>query len=148
MSRGCVIHVLIEHILSIIASSILISFDAQFIHNPLTCLWPKYLCNIDSRNITWSNFWFYYNSSTQRLKLIAIKIQLSCGVVMLVTSIVFIGLFIYMYIQTRVKRRTFRPQQRIELVRRQLSRPLPSSSVSSTKQNVWTLPPPYNFRRV
>ncbi len=149
-SQGCATHALIEHILSMIASSVLIYFDVQFLRNPLTCLWPKLLCQIDPLNITWSNFWFYYSSSTQKVKLTAVKIQLACAIIMLVTSVVFICLFIYTCVKIRAKAKTYRSQQQIELGHRQCSRSTPVS-VWLTQQNEWPPsgpPPPYNFRHM
>jgi hypothetical protein len=129
---------LIENILSAIASSILLYYDARFLRNPYTCLWPGNLCSSIYWNIGWTTF---YDSYLLNAKLIAIKVQLSCAAIMLFLSVLFIVIYIYTSLKVGARSRSIDPQATIELTHRQPLAP-PLNPVWSTQTSAW--PPPTN----
>ena len=115
-SQGCAIHALVENILSIIASCILLGYDAKFINQPYTCLWPAYACGdgnwLDTLGILWSVF----NTDTMKTKLVVLKLQLTCAVLMLFVSLLFVAIYIYTTLKVRKETVMVQPQTNIQLV--------------------------------
>jgi hypothetical protein len=91
---------LIKNILAFIFSAVLIDFDRKFIDDPyfdynynggaLTGPSPYSLCSIDS-STSGVDFWYISVSLT--------KGQLAGAVVILVTSLLYVGIYIYVYIR-------------------------------------------------
>ncbi len=91
---------MIKNILAFIFSAVLIDFDRKFIDNPYfdynyngngpTESSPYSLCSLDASN-SGVDFWYISVSLT--------KGQLAGAVVILVTSLLYVGIYIYVYIR-------------------------------------------------
>jgi hypothetical protein len=131
---------LVENILSVIASSILLYYDAQFLRNPYTCLWPGDLC-YTVWGTGWNTTWNVYDFDLLNAKLIVIKVQLSCAAIMLFLSVLFIVIYAYTSLKVGARSTSVDPQATIELTHQQPLAP-PLNPVWSTPTSVW--PPPTN----
>ncbi|CAF1228170.1 unnamed protein product [Rotaria sordida] len=91
-SVGCATYVMIKNILAFIFSAVLIDFDRRFINGQLS----DYTTVDDFRNCISS-----YNSNTNygNILLSLAKAQLAASVIILVSSLVFIAIYIYVYIR-------------------------------------------------
>ncbi|CAF1122095.1 unnamed protein product [Adineta ricciae] len=115
-SQGCAIHALVENILSIIASCILLGYDAKFINQPDTCLWSAYACRDGIWTGTLGTLWSSFGTDTMKAKLVALKLQLACAVLMLFVSLLFVAIYIYTSLKVRKETVMIQPQTTIQLV--------------------------------
>lgn len=138
-SRGCATHALVENILSLIASIVLLVYDARFLRNPYTCLWPYGICDDIYWDIDWSAWWNFYTDDIYRVKLIAIKVQLACAAMMLFLNVVFIAIYIYTSWKVRTELKRIDPQVTIELRNQQFLAP-PPVPIWSNQPPAWTPP--------
>ena len=90
-----------ENIISIIASIVLIVFDARYIGNPLECYWPKSACKDSFNTFGVADIYNLSSIETAQLKKHALNAQLACAVIMLVVSLAFVGCYIYTAIKVR-----------------------------------------------
>ncbi len=131
---------MIENILSIIASSILLHYDARFVREPWTCLWPGKLCYDIDWSFNWSIWQNNYDFDIQNAKLIAIKAQLACAAIMLVLCMVFLLIYFYTSLKVGTRLTTVNPQDAIELRLQQQFSPPPPIPAWSTQVSVWPMP--------
>ncbi|CAF2117056.1 unnamed protein product [Rotaria magnacalcarata] len=114
-SRGCATHALVENVLSIIASSVLLYYDSQFLRYPNGCFWSFELCIFSPISITWNFFSDYNIIDLGEAKLIAIKAQLACAAVMLSLSVFFLIIYIYTALKVGSKQTSVAPHHGMEL---------------------------------
>jgi hypothetical protein len=122
-SRGCATHALVENILSIIASIVLLYYDAQFLHEPRTCFWPQTICDITNGYSSYGLWWYGLYGYHYQNKLIAIKMQLACAAVMLAVSLAYIIIYIYTSLKVQAKSTSVDPEQIFELRHTQMPPP-------------------------
>jgi len=122
-SSGCATYALIQHILSIAASSVLIYYDTLFIREPQTCLWPNNLCYDDQASFSVFGITLGTSVDIDWIKFTLIKIQIACAAVMILTCIVYIVIFIYTTIRVHQKNKVADPHTTIELGRVQAPPP-------------------------
>jgi hypothetical protein len=130
----------VENILSVIASVVLISFDVRFLQDPSTCFRPGNIC-YDLTN--WNIWWNIYDDDIHNANLIAIKVQLSCAVIMLALCLLFIVIYIYTIVKVRAKSASIYPQATIELRPQEPLVSPPPIPVWSEQPPAW--PPSSNF---
>lgn len=105
-SLGCAIHVLVENIISLIASAVLLYFNNLFLNNPYTCLFvTTYECSYSYYstyyNSTRSNNYGIYSTTGYTVKLACIKAELACAAVMLTTCVIYLIIFTVVAIRAR-----------------------------------------------
>jgi hypothetical protein len=139
VSQGCAMYALVENILSVAASSVLLYYDVKFLEEPSMCFWPGKICTEADWNIISSSWWENYDIDIYNAKLIAIKAQLSCAIIMLVLCLVFILRYIYVSFIVRTRMTVIAPQNAIEFMPRQ---PLPHPSMPAwvIQMPVWSPP--------
>ncbi|UJR37276.1 hypothetical protein I4U23_029985 [Adineta vaga] len=115
-SQGCATHALVENILSIIAASILLYFDAQFLRNPSICYWPSEMCSNSFWSIQLNDFSMNYDINILNAKLLAVKLQLACAAIMLFSCVLFIVIYIYTAYKVRQEITVIQPHTTIQLV--------------------------------
>ncbi|CAF1499520.1 unnamed protein product [Rotaria sordida] len=130
-SLGCATYVLIVHIISIAASSILLYYDALFLRHPNTCLWPKNLCNEGSLHLKFFGTILGTSTDIHRIKFILIKIQITCATVMIAICLVYTGIYVYTTVKVYTNNKITDPHTTIELGR--IQQPPPP---------YWPPPPP------
>ncbi|CAF1371042.1 unnamed protein product [Rotaria sordida] len=130
-SLVCATYVLIVHIISIAASSILLYYDALFLRHPNTCLWPKNLCNEGSLNLKFFGTILGASTDIHRIKFILIKIQITCAAVMIAICLVYTGIYVYTTVKVYTNNKITDPHTTIELGR--IQQPPPP---------YWPPPPP------
>ncbi|CAF3597003.1 unnamed protein product [Adineta steineri] len=116
-SSGCATYVLILHIISIAASSVLLYYDISFLRNPYTCLWPKNLCNEGLTNMKFFNISINASQNIHWIKFTLIKIQIGYAAAMIATCLVYILIYIYTNIRVYAKNTVADPHKTIELGR-------------------------------
>ncbi|CAF0879819.1 unnamed protein product [Adineta steineri] len=116
-SSRCATYVLILHIISIAASSVLLYYDISFLRNPYTCLWPKNLCNEGLTNLKFFNITINASQNMHWIKFTLIKIQIGCAAAMIATCLVYILIYIYTNIRVYAKNTVADPHTTIELGR-------------------------------
>lgn len=94
-SRGCATCTLIFKILSIAASSVLLFYDALFLREPDTCLWPNNFCNNTQLNLNLFGLALDTSDDIKEIKFTLIKIQMACAAVMIATCVVYVAIYIY-----------------------------------------------------
>ena len=135
-SRGCATHALVENILSVIASIVLIYFDAKFLQNPSTCYWPYDLCLDDYWDLNSGIWWNIYDFDGPKAKIIAVKVQLSCAAIMLALCLLFIVVYIYTSLKVKAGPTSIDPRNTIEL--RPQQRPPPPQIPVWVEPPVWS----------
>jgi hypothetical protein len=118
-SSGCATYTLIQHILSIAASSVLLYYDVLFLREPYTCLWPNNFCNEDPLSLNLFSLALGTSTDIYWIKFTLIKIQIACADVMIATCIVYIVIYIYTNIRVHTKNTVADPHTIIELGRTQ-----------------------------
>jgi len=118
-SPGCATYTLIQHILSIVASSVLLFYDVLFLRQPNTCLWPNNLCDGAQLNLNFFGIILDISTDINWMKFTLIKIQITCAAVMIATCIVYIVIYIYTSIRVHTNNTVADPHTIIELGRAQ-----------------------------
>ncbi len=116
-SSGCATYVLIQHILSIAASSVLLFYDILFLRQPYTCLWPNNWCNEDPLNLSLFGIALGTSPDIDWLKFTLIKIQIACTAVLIATCLIYIVIYIYTRIKVHSKNTVADSHRIIELGR-------------------------------
>ncbi|CAF1328685.1 unnamed protein product [Rotaria magnacalcarata] len=138
-SLSCATYVLVVHILSIAASSVLLFYDVLFLRNSYTCLWPNGLCDEDQLNFNIFGIALSVSRDIHSIKFTVIKIQIICSVVMIFMCLVYIGIYIYTNIRVYTSNRVTDSHTVIELGR--VQQPPPPYWPTPPK----TLPPSSEF---
>ncbi len=118
-SPGCATFTLIEHVLSIAASSVLLFYDIQFLGQPYTCLWPNNWCTDDLLNLNLFGIALGTSADIHWIKFTLIKIQIACAAVMITICLVYIVIYIYTRIRVHTNTTVAAPHTVIELGRTQ-----------------------------
>lgn len=118
-SSGCATYVLIQHILSIAASSVLLFYDILFLRQSNICLWPNNFCNDEQLTLNLFGLTLGTSSEIDPIKFTSIKIQIACAAAMIITCIVYIVIYIYTMIRVHTKNTVADPHTIIELGRTQ-----------------------------
>jgi hypothetical protein len=126
-----------------IASIVLIYFDAQFLHDPRTCYWPGDICYNNYWDTTWSAWWTSFDYDIQKAKLTAIKVQLACTSIMLASCLFFMVIYIYTSVKVKSRLASVNPQTTFELRPQQPFAPPPPIPVWSEQPPAW--PPSSTF---
>lgn len=93
-SVGCATYVMIKNIVAFIFAAVLIDFDRKFINGQATGLFSGYLitnCRITGGSTSNSDLW--------SIMLSLAKGQLADAIIILISSLVFVGIYIYVYIR-------------------------------------------------
>ncbi|CAF3344057.1 unnamed protein product [Rotaria socialis] len=114
-SRCCATHALVENVLSIIASSVLLYYDTQFLRYPTACFWSFELCIFSPISVAWHVFSGYNIFDLREAKLIAIRAQLACAAIMLSLSVFFFIIYIYTVLKVESKQTSVAPYRDMEL---------------------------------
>ena len=124
-----------------IASSVLIYFDTQFLYDPRGCYWPGDMCYYNYWDISWNVWWNSYDIPI--VKMTAIKIQLACTAVMLALCLFFLVIYIYTSVKVKSGLTMVSPQNTFELRPQQPLAPPPPIPVWSEQSPAW--PPSSTF---
>jgi hypothetical protein len=81
------------------------------------------LCNDDLANLSIAGITLDTSANINEIKFILIKVQIACAAVMILTCIVYIGIFIYTTIRVHQKNKVADPHTTIELGRVQAPPP-------------------------
>lgn len=124
-------YLLATHIISIIASSVLLYYDVLFIRNSFTCLWPNDFCNEDQLDLHLFSIALSTSTDIHPLKFILIKIQIACCIVMVIICVIYICIYLYTIIRVYTSKTVTDPQMTIEL-----------GCIQSPPPPYWPTPPP------
>ncbi|CAF4698059.1 unnamed protein product [Rotaria socialis] len=138
-SLCCATYVLIVHILSITASSVLLFYDVLFLRNSYTCLWPNGLCDGDQLNFSMFGIVLGVSRDIPSIKFTLIILQIICSAVMIGMCLVYIGIYIYTNIRVYTSNRVTDSHTVMELGR--VQQPPPPYWPTPPK----TLPPSSEF---
>jgi hypothetical protein len=93
----CTTHAVVENVLSIIAASVLLYFNALFLNDPYKCLFDFFQCSYEAKTYPYPS---YDSTAAYPVKMICFKAELACAAVMLVTNVVYVLIFMVVAVKT------------------------------------------------
>ena len=95
------------------------------------------MCNDIYWNVIYDDWWNINYFNIARAKLIAIKVQLACAVIMLALSVTFIAIYIYTSSKVNSRSRSIAPRSEIEIGTFSPQAPPPPITVWSRQASGW-----------
>jgi hypothetical protein len=100
-SRTYATHAFVEHVMSIVASIVLLIYDVRFLWYPHTCLWSSEWCRKDSIDLHILRIKLRTDTYIHWHRAILIELQIVCAIVMIGCCLVFIGIYLWTCFQVQ-----------------------------------------------